>query len=85
MNEREFIEYRWLKYLESDGRALCGFFKWNCQSKLDKSWQIVWDGECGYIGENFITFDNDSYDRQVLTYLTRALSLHMLLDDNDVV
>ena len=77
---RQTIEGNWI--LQSgtygSGMALCSFIRTNNDDTLQIGWNKVWQLH-GYINR-LHQFDNDV---NALTYLTRALTLNMLLDDNE--
>lgn len=73
--KRSEIEKKWLDGSPFNaGIPLCSFTK---RLKLG-IWQDIWKGQDALIINDYFEHDEDCMD---LVYLTRALSLHMLLDD----
>ncbi len=73
------IEQAWIDQSYFMGALLCRF---TIGTKLRRGWFKVWYREHGFISDKFS--DVHFLDKEVLSYLTRALSLNMLLDDNEV-
>ena len=87
MRTRKEIEYLWQLGVEprGAGKSLCGFVGSECGDSLYYKWEEIW-GERGYMENGsqppvyilyYFQRDND------MTYLCRALSLNILLDDNE--
>lgn len=74
--KRSKVEKKWLKECSpfKNGAPLCPFTK---RLKLD-SWQDIWESQDAFLINEYFEYGDDRMD---LIYLTRALSLHMLLDD----
>jgi len=83
---RKEIENRWQRRTYKGGSPLCIFLNrcrdMNTQCKILKmEWDTIWETQDHtYMSFYFI----DGWNREELSYLCRALSLHMLLDDNGV-
>ncbi len=79
---RQTIEGMWIlqsgKFNSDSGIPICRFIRRSGNSALIQAWYKVWQLN-GYITYNF----KDDDDTTTLTYLTRALTLNMLLDDNE--
>ena len=77
------IETNWQKSTAYGGRSLCSYIDWNTTNKLSCQWDKIWStrtDDVSYIEGMF----NSEPDYSDLAYLLRALSLNMLLDDNNI-
>ena len=83
MGKREQIEQDWIDESSEDGKSLCRFINdKDLHYMLIKAWIEVWyseEREHSYI-HNYFYGDQE---RLELSYLCRALTLNMLLDDNE--
>ena len=82
---REAIEHNWQITEDISGRALCSFMDWNTTHDLGLQWHKIWNTRTTNViyMEGLYHHDNKD-DYKELTYLLRALSLNMILDDNNV-
>ena len=92
MTRKDYIEKKWLQ-LSNDyapGQPLCAFINNYCPELRD-GWEQVWHVEHCYLSVYFSQEQESSYtgyktlDESLcdIVYLCRALSLCMLLDDNE--
>lgn len=80
--KRSEIEKKWVENSYDTGAMLCSFFYHN-HSQLEKVFSKTYRGCHGLIS-SYPFFDNElnSTDTPDVSYLLRALTLNMLLDDN---
>lgn len=79
---REEIERAWVEesVKKLSGIPLCSFIDYSKFLAIRKAWNQVWDKQSKVY--MYAYFQRESYFSD-LTYLCRALSLNMLLDDNE--